>query len=125
VIDSGPFQPKYRTTCLYCNGVLYPIALDPESAPWVCVICNHSWWAVELSEESRKQFRANLCDFGFGPHLQILRDKVLVERGEARRRGTSIRLDQVQLLPLSALKRVSSEGEFGAFVKEEITRKEA
>lgn len=116
--------PDYRTTCPYCNAVLYPAVFTPDSAPWICVICHHAWWATELSEEARKQFRPALCDFGYGMKLVELQEKVLAEREAARARGTSVRSDQVQLLPLHLLQRLpQDEGEFGDFVKIEITRK--
>lgn len=117
-------DPMYRLICPYCNGHLYPNAFTPESAPWVCVICNHSWWAAELSAASRARFRPALCDFGVGPGLLELQDAVLQERDEARTRGTSVRFDQVQSLPLYVLHRLPQrDDDFGALVKREITRK--
>lgn len=115
--------PSYRVTCLWCNGQLYPIAYSPESAPWVCVICGHAWWVSELSEAARKQFRPFFCDFGFGTQLEPLEQLVTAEREEARARGTSVRSDQIQSLPLAILQRLPIEGEFGDLVKLEITRK--
>jgi hypothetical protein len=115
--------PTYRLTCPYCNGALYPNAFTPESAPWLCSICKHSWWAAELSEKARKQFRPNLCDFGYGQLLEDLQNEVLAERDEARIRGTSVRLDQLQLLPAIGLKQLPQVGKFGDYVKLEIKRK--
>lgn len=116
--------PNYRLTCPYCNGALYPAVFTPESAPWVCVICHYAWWAAELSEEARKRFRPALCDFGIGPGLHELQEKVLAERDEARTHGTSVRSDQVQLLPLQQLKQIPPQpNAFGDLVKIEITRK--
>lgn len=118
--------PTYRTTCPWCNGQLYPIAFTPDSAPWVCIICSHSWWATELSEDARKQFRPSFCDFGFGPVFEALHEKVLAEREEARARKTSARSDQIQSLPLPVLRHLpQGDDEFGALVKREITRKSA
>lgn len=116
-------NPNYRLTCLWCNGALYPVAYDPDSAPWLCVICAHSWWAAELTEEARKRFRPAYCDFGVGLPLLELQAQVELERDEARMRKTSVRFDQVQLLPLSILKHLPQEGEFGDLVRLEITRK--
>lgn len=116
--------PGYRTTCPWCNGQLYPIAYTPEAAPWLCVICSHSWWAAELSEEARKQFRPAFCDFGFGLAVEPLQLKVMAERDEARARKTSVRSDQIQLLPLVVLQHLpQADDEFGSMVKLEITRK--
>jgi hypothetical protein len=115
--------PNYRLTCPWCNGRLYPIAFTPDSAPWICVICSHAWWVAELSEEARKRFRPAMCDFGFGPGLEELQEKVKLEREEARARDTSVRSDQIQLLPLYVLQRLSREGRFGELVQLEITRK--
>lgn len=118
-------NPAYRVTCPYCNGVLYPAAFTPESAPWFCSICHYSWWAAELTEDARKQFRPALCDFGVGPKLLELQEKVLAEREEARARGTSVRHDQVQLMPLYILKQLPgpTTESFSQIVKIEIARK--
>lgn len=117
-------NPTYRVTCPYCNGQLYPIAFTPESAPWACSICHYAWWASELTEEARKIFRPFYADFGFGPKTVELQEKVQAEREEARVRGTSVRMDQLQLLPANILRRLpESETDFGDFLKLEITRK--
>lgn len=118
-------NPTYRLTCPYCNGALYPVSFTPESAPWLCVICAHSWWAAELSETARKIFRPALCDFGIGEPLATLQEAVLAERDEARARGTSVRSDQLQLLPLYVLKQMPKRTTkvFGKLLKLEITRK--
>lgn len=116
-------NPNYRLTCLYCNGVLYPAVFTPESAPWICVICHNAWWVAELSEEARARFRPAYCDFGIGEGLLELQEKVLQERKEARLRGTSVRSDQIQLLPLHLLQHLPREGAFGDLVALEITRK--
>jgi hypothetical protein len=117
--------PTYRLTCPYCAGALYPAFFTSESAPWLCVICHNSWWASELSEAARKQFRSALCDFGFGQSLLELHDLVLQERESARARGTSVRVDQLQLLPLHILQRLPgpTTKEFGELLKLEISRK--
>lgn len=116
--------PDYRTTCPWCNGALYPIAYTPDSAPWLCIICGHSWWASELTEKARKQFRPAFCDYGFGPALEPLEAAVVAEREEARARKTSVRSDQVQSLPLPILRLLPKSGdEFGAMVEAEIARK--
>jgi hypothetical protein len=125
MIEDLKQNPTYRLTCPWCNGVLYPIAFTPESAPWVCVICSHAWWAAELSETARKQFRPSFCDFGWGAALEPLQALVEQEREAARARGTSVRSDQLQSLPLSILQRLpgpTTEG-FGELLKLEITRK--
>lgn len=116
--------PAYRLTCPYCNGALYPAVFTPESAPWVCVICHNAWWAAELTEEARKRFRPALCDFGIGPGLLELQQQVLEERDQARAHGTSVRSDQIQLLPLPVLQRLQlQEDAFGDAVRNEISRK--
>lgn len=117
--------PTYRVTCPYCNGALYPAFFTPESAPWLCVICHNAWWAAELSEKARTIFRPALCDFGIGEDLAFLQQLVIAERGVARARGTSVRSDQLQSLPLYILQRLpgpTTEG-FGVLLKLEIVRK--
>lgn len=117
--------PSYRLTCLYCNGALYPVFFTAESAPWLCVVCSHSWWAAELSEKARIRFRPALCDFGLGAELLELQNLVLHEREAARARGSSVRSDQLQLLPLYILQRLprpTTEG-FGELLRLEIARK--
>ena len=118
--------PTYRVTCPYCNGHLYPAFFTPESAPWLCSICHNAWWASELTEQARKLFRPALCDFGIDYGLRDTLEKtVITERDDARARGTSVRSDQLQLLPLSILQRIprpTTEG-FGGLLQLEITRK--
>jgi hypothetical protein len=119
-------QPTYRLTCPYCNGHLYPAFFTPESAPWLCSICHNAWWAAELSEGARKMFRPALCDFGINfTMLDSLQNVVLRERDEARARGTSVRSDQLQLLPLDILQHLPGPTTeiFGELLKLEITRK--
>jgi hypothetical protein len=116
-------NPTYRLTCLYCNGALYPVAYTPESAPWTCTICHQAWWVAELSEEARRRFRPAYCDFGHGPELEALQKLVLEERDEARIRKTSVRSDQIQLLPVFVLKRLPQDNELGDLIKLEITSK--
>lgn len=117
--------PTYRLTCLYCNGALYPVFFTPESAPWLCPICSHSWWAAELSEPARARFRPATCDFGIGPGLLELQELVHQEREVARARGTSVRADQLQLLPLYILRNLPlpTTEKFGDLLKLEIIRK--
>ena len=121
---SLPSTPTYRVTCPWCNGALYPVVLDPASAPWVCVICRHGWWVAELVESARVHFRPAFCDFGFrDPARQITAD-VIDERMVAHERNTSCRSDQLALVPLSGLQIITTtDAAFEALVQAEIIRK--
>ena len=114
---------SYSTRCPLCNGALYPVVLGPDSAPWMCVICRHSWWVAELTADARKLFRAVYGDFGFGPDTDALRQAVEAERVEAVERGTSCREDQIALLPVAGLKWLVSRKVLPKQVKAEMKRK--
>jgi hypothetical protein len=66
-----------------------------------------------------------MCDFGIGPELLEQQNFVLREREAAQARGTSIRSDQLQLLPLYILQRLPlpTTEKFGELLKLEISRK--
>lgn len=106
---------------------LLPVVLDPRSAPWFCLRCRHSWWAAELSETARKQFRPSVRDFGFGEPLAQLQRDVTAEVDEAIARGTSCREDMLELVPLVGVARMANDPriaeEFRPKVKAELARK--
>jgi hypothetical protein len=121
-------QPSYRNQCPNCNFVLYPVVLDPKSAPWLCIRDRYSWWAAELSEKARKQFRKATFDFGWGEQLDWLNAEIQDEMKLAEVRGTSCREDMIELVPLAGLQRMESDPgihlDFKKLVSVERVRKE-
>ena len=93
--------PNHPVTCPKCGGQLQPVALDPNTAPWLCPICSRGFWASELTNESRALHRPNHDDFGFAP--VALRASVELEIADAQTRGTSLREDQFTLTPTQVL----------------------
>lgn len=120
-------QPTYRVTCPLDKLTLLPVVLRPDSAPWYCVGCRYSYWAAELSEAARKQYRPAVRDFGYGEPLEQLQRDVEAEIAEAVIRGTSCREDQIELLPLVGLQRLADDPRvhesFRAKVTPELIRK--
>ena len=120
-------QPTYRVTCPLDKLTLLPVVLGPDSAPWFCVGCRTSYWAAELSETARKQYRPAVRDFGYGAPLEQLQRDVEAEIAEAVIRGTSCREDQIGLLPMAGLQRLVDDprihGSFRPLVTAELTRK--
>ena len=92
-----PTQPTdYQPTCPRCESTLYPIVLDPDSAPWFCARCRRAWWVAELRE--RAAYQPLRDDFGFGEGQCAIDRAVETERQEAHARGSSCRPDQLSLL---------------------------
>jgi hypothetical protein len=92
-----PTQPTdYQPTCPRCESTLYPIVLDPDSAPWFCARCRRAWWVAELRE--RAAYQPLRDDFGFGEGQWAIDRAVETERQEAHARGSSCRPDQLSLL---------------------------
>lgn len=123
----GELIPSYRTTCPKCDGALYPVVLDPESAPWLCVICRRSWWVAELLENVRPLFRRLEGDFGFNDGARTIARNVEKEREDARLRGSSCRPDMVALVPLEGLKRLSTRtlrADLRSALRAELKRRE-
>lgn len=119
-------NPTYPLTCPNCAGALYPVVLDPTVAPWVCVICNHAWWVAEILA-APAQWRPATQDFGTGTLLATLQQAVLTERQAAEQRGSSCRVDQLQMIPLPGLLYLSQlklDPAFMSQVETEIQRKQ-
>lgn len=87
--------PSYPRVCPNCGGALGPVVLEPVSPPWLCPLCAHAWWVVELEAaadwdpSTRSWRRARLA------HLTATRDQ---EHTAARERGTSVLPEQLGLL---------------------------
>ena len=99
--------PTYSTTCPKCGGQLAAVALDAQTAPWLCALCALGFWACELSSTARASFRPHHNDWGFGPERAGILTLIDQEIAEAHTRGTSLRDDQFNFVEpsfLSALK---------------------
>ncbi len=117
----------YALDCPSCGQQLQPHAGDPHSAPWLCNVCRHAFLQCELQPGTRAHYRANLHDFGFGPHLKQLQIDRAIELAEAHKRGTSARHDQLAILSAEQLQSVASrpklEPTFKVKVEEAIAAK--
>jgi len=104
VKPSLPTAPTYLTTCPNDGAPLQPVALDPDTAPWLCNVCRRGWWVSELQTSARSAWRVQFQDFGFGDTMLSIREQVRQERVEAVTRGTSLRPEQLLVLPPEQLK---------------------
>lgn len=90
---------NYLTTCPSCGGQLVPHVGHAQSAPWLCQVCRHGFFACELSADARVFWRPTHRDFGFNAELgKVLHRGRQTEVGLASERGTCVRVDQVSLL---------------------------
>lgn len=119
-----PFKPlSYSTKCPQCGGHLQPVALDAQTAPWLCNECHLGFWAVDLSTDARKSWghRGFVHDAG----SQALHARRLQEHQDALVNGTSLREDQIGVAPLgvlqSALLGPNITPAFKALVQTQIT----
>lgn len=87
----------YRTTCPKCGGPLEVVALDPDSAPWLCNVCHRAFWAAELTDVARDLYRPRHHDWGQGTPARAVRQSVQTEWLYAHARGTSLRADQLRI----------------------------
>lgn len=123
-------QPSYATKCLACGGPLSPVALDPDTAPWLCQIAHQGlrgYWACELASQA-PAYRSQHSDFGFGAPAIALRALVDQEHAAAVTRGTSLREDQLGLVDAATLTRLSTltgDATFAAAVKGALASKVA
>jgi hypothetical protein len=80
-------------TCPKCGAPLQPVALGPETAPWLCAGCSRGFFAAELTPEARAVYRPEHDDWGFTTRAPI-EAAVMLEISDAHDRGTSLREDQ-------------------------------
>lgn len=109
VAPPAPAQPTYPVKCPKCGGTVSPVALDAQTAPWLCSRCARGWFSCELAV-AHLLFRQQYGDFGFGPPAEDLRKQAHQERVDAAVRGTSLREDQLGLTPEDVLKGVATRG---------------
>lgn len=113
------------TKCPKCQKALTPVALDPQSAPWVCNRCHLGFFVSELADSARAIFRPRHQDWGQGTPASAVRLDADAELDLAEARGTSLREDQIKkastesLQSLVALCGVSPE--FLILVQGELT----
>ena len=93
----------YRTDCPRCGKELQPVALDADTAPWLCNDCHRGFWSAELTDVARARYRPARHDWGLGTPAQALRRSVQTEWLAAHGRGTSLRPDQLRMVPRTVL----------------------
>lgn len=94
----------YTATCPCCGQQLAPVAQGPAAAPWLCAACCRGWWAAELTPDARAIYRPERDDFR--PHKDV-RAAVATEAQLAIQRGSSLRSDQLSLVPPATLQAVA------------------
>lgn len=118
----------YLRACPGCGGGLTPVALGPDSAPWLCATCSHGWFCCELAGPARAVFRPQHRDWGHAGGRELKRTRDL-ELAEAHARGTSALPEHLPLLSVAQLTtlapRARMSAEFKALVEAEIARREA
>lgn len=110
-------------TCPKCGAQLQPVALDPNTAPWLCRGCRRGFFACELTKEARAIYRPQHDDWGLG--LTPLHTPRSQEIAAAHQRGTSLREDQFVHTPISVLtslaKRAALGPEFQTLLETHLT----
>lgn len=110
----------YLTSCPKCGGQLAPVALDPQTAPWLCASCGLGFFAAELSPAARSAYRPQFRDHGTSAHaIHLARD---AELAEAHARGTSARDDQIGILDDGQLAFVASRVNVHPAVKSAVAQ---
>ena len=89
-------------TCPNCGSSLSPIALDPNTAPWLCSHCKLGWWSTEITPQARAAWHGPSRSFHWR-NAPAIRAAVDQERAEAQSRGTSLRIDQINLFDSTTL----------------------
>lgn len=114
----------YTQSCPACGRQLQPVALDPQTAPWLCNTCCLGFWVAEL--EQSHMWHHTLRSFGHAGHA-ARRAAVEAEAAAAIARGSSAREDQLMLLSLSQLQAIQKKasGTFLALVTAAIKAKGA
>ena len=98
---------SYSPTCPECGATLQPVALDPDTPPWLCPISHLGWWVCELETPMRSEWHSPTRAFSHKV-TPALREAVRQERADAAVLGTSARPDQLSRLPLSALQNLQT-----------------
>lgn len=106
---AAPSQP-----CPVCGMALSPYVGSPDTAPWQCpnlAAHRNGFWQAELDERSHYDARTRSM------HHSVV-SKVLVaiaqERVAARKRGTSLRPDQLRHLTQAQLAALAADGQVQA-----------
>ena len=98
-----PFKPPtYKTDCPQCGKALQPVALSPQTAPYLCSGCSLGFFACELTPTARKSWGHH--GFIHGPHSEQLHADRLSEFTQSVSRGTSLREDQIGIASTELLK---------------------
>ena len=70
----------HETTCPHCGQELTEVTLGGDHPPFVCTTCHIAFWAAELSNLARDNWRPSHRDFGHGEHVALIRSARDVER---------------------------------------------
>ena len=97
----------YAQTCPECGATLQPVALDPDTPPWLCPISKLGWWVAELEAPMRASWQSRTRSFDFRV-LGSLKAKIDQERASAATLGTSVRVDQLPRLDLTTLQAIAT-----------------
>ncbi len=84
--------------CLHCGAPLQWTALAPDVTPWVCLICHHGYWHSEVTAESRQAYNPAI-KYWEPDYQPVLHQAIDQERTHAVMRGSSLRPDQIGLVP--------------------------
>ena len=96
---------SHSLACPECGGQLQVVALDAQTAPWLCPGCGLGFFACELTSDSRARWGQRT--FTRGAHEAALVEAREAELDEARFRGTSLREDQFVHAEVGLLERVA------------------
>ena len=110
-------------TCTHCSEALVPSEgnLDPNTPPWTCVNCNHSWWMSELHDSYIALWRPEYHDWGY--ETVDLTIQIEKEHHDALVRGASILYEQLLFVrkeTLQALLTLELDEDYRSHVETEL-----
>jgi hypothetical protein len=119
-----PFKPPtYSYVCPGCGGPLQPLALDAQTAPWLCDVCHFGFWATDLGVAARKQWHGQ--GFTHGADSAQMHSDRMAEFAVAVTNGTSLREDQIGIASVSVLQSAMASASitpaFKALVQTQLT----
>lgn len=113
--------------CPHCGNELTPIALGPDTAPWLCAGCHRGYFNAELTSEARARYRPAARDYGTGKGKVAIRQAVELEVQAARLRGTSALPEHLPFLTVPNLRGVANlrgvQPDMAKAITAELTRR--
>lgn len=113
-----------RPSCPSCGQPLSPVALHPDTAPWLCPAvtgCAAGFWHAEVTGDGAAHYRAQFRDWGRDVAVVArIRAAVSDEYLAAQGRGTSLREDQIAIATTRGLSALRDGGRIHPAMLEQV-----